>query len=155
MSSKLAMARFPALVRRLSRQWPVGTVEAMSETALHAHLVARGAVHADDRGIALPRHFGDPEAEYRALVGGAAVLDLGFRTLVRAVGPDPAPCLQGLLTNQVQQLPPGGECPALLLTIQGRVTADVRVAALPTELLLDGDGRARGGVVAALGGLLV
>src|SRR4029453_12890592 len=125
MSSKLAMARFPALVRRLSRQWPVGTVEAMSETALHAHLVARGAVHADDRRIAPPRHFGDPKAGYRALVGGAAVLDLGFRTLVRAVGPDRAPFLQGMLTNDVERLAPGAGCPGLLLPIHGRVAAAV------------------------------
>lgn len=127
----------------------------MTETALHAHLVARGAVHADDRGIALPRHFGDPAAEYRALTRGAAVLDLGFRTLVRAVGPDRATFLQGMLTNDVEGLAPGAGCPALLLTIQGRVTADVRVAALPTELLLDVDVRARDEFVAALEGLLV
>src|SRR4029453_13700327 len=118
MSSKFAMARFPALVRRLSRQWPVGTLEAMSETALHAHLVARRAVHADDRGIPLPRHFGDPEAEYRALVGGAAVLDLGFRTLVRAVGPDRAPFLQGMLSNDVTRLAPRAGRAALPLRSQ-------------------------------------
>src|SRR4030095_10557186 len=123
MPPKLAVARFPALVRRLSRQWPVGTVEAMSETALHAHLVARGAVHADDRGIALPRHFGDPEAEYRALVGGAAVLDLGFRTLVRAVGPDRAPFLQGMLTNDVERLPPGPGGAAAPLPLQSARSA--------------------------------
>ena len=82
----------------------------MTETALHAHLVARGAVHADDRGVALPRHFGDPAAEYRALTRGAAVLDLGFRTLVRAVGPDRATFLQGMLTNDVERLAPGAGC---------------------------------------------
>src|SRR5262245_61372867 len=68
------------------------------ETALHAHLAARGAVHADDRGIALPRHFGDPEAEYTALTRGAAVLDLGFRTLTCATGPDRVTFLQGMLS---------------------------------------------------------
>ena len=40
----------------------------MIETALHAHLVARGAVHADDRGVLLPVRFGtDAAAEYAAL----------------------------------------------------------------------------------------
>jgi len=39
----------------------------MIETALHAHLVARGAHHADDHGVALPRHFGDAEAEQYVL----------------------------------------------------------------------------------------
>ena len=64
----------------------------MIETALHAHLAARGAVHEDDRGVALPRHFGDPEAEYRALREATAIYDLGFRTLVRAAG---GPSLEG------------------------------------------------------------
>ena len=127
----------------------------MEETALHAHLAASGAVHADDRGVALPRHFGDPEAEYAALTRGAAVVDLGFRTLVRATGPDRATFLQGMLTNDVAGLAPGAGCPALLLTIQGRVTADVRVAALPDELLLDVDVRARDALVSALEALLV
>jgi len=127
----------------------------MIETALHAHLVGQGATHADDRGIVLPRQFGDPAAEYHALTTGAAVLDLGFRTLVRAVGPDRVTFLQGMLSNDVARLVPGAGCAALLLTIQGRVTADLRVAALPEELLLDVDVRACDDLVAALEALLV
>jgi folate-binding protein YgfZ len=127
----------------------------MTETALHAHLAARGAVYAPDRGVVLPRHFGDPEAEYAALTHGTAVLDLGFRTPVRATGPDCVPFLQGMLTNDVATLAPGGGCPALLLTIQGRVTADVRVAALSDALVLDVDVRARDAFVHALEQLLV
>src|SRR2546426_8185 len=101
----------------------------MLETALHAHLAARGAAHADDRGVALPRHFGDAAAEYRALRQGAALIDLGFRTVVRAVGTDRVPFLQGMVSNDVAALRPGEGSPALLLTIQGRIVADVRVAA--------------------------
>ena len=127
----------------------------MIETALHAHLLGQGAKHADDRGVVLPRHFGDPAAEYRALTSGAALLDLGFRTLVRAVGPDRVTFLQGMLSNDVARLVPGTGCGALLLTIQGRVTADLRVAALPDELLLDVDVRAYDDLVAALEALLV
>src|SRR5262245_5798304 len=126
----------------------------MIETALHAHLAARGAVHADDRGVVLPRHFGDPEAEYRALREGVAIYDLGFRTLVRATGPDRVSFLQGMLTNDVARLEPAHNRPALLLTIQGRVTADVRVA--PADaLLLDVDVRARDAFLAALNKLLI
>ena len=40
----------------------------MLETALHTHLAARGAVHAEDRGVVLPQRFGDdPATEYAAL----------------------------------------------------------------------------------------
>src|SRR5438876_373346 len=60
----------------------------MRETALHAHLAARGATHAADREVVLPRRFGDAGAEYAALRHAAALVDLGFRTIVRATGPD-------------------------------------------------------------------
>jgi folate-binding protein YgfZ len=125
------------------------------ETALHAHLVAAGAVHGDDRGILLPRHFGDAAAEYAALRHGAAVVDLGFRTLVRATGADRVSFLQGMLSNDVAHLSSGAGCLALLLTIQGRITADVRVAALDDALLLDVDTRLRAAFVAALEQLLI
>src|SRR5262245_16917037 len=127
----------------------------MTETALQAHLAGRGALHAADRGVVLPRHFGEPEAEYAALTRGTAVLDLGFRTLVQATGPDRVTFLQGMLTNDVAALAPGGGCLALLLTIQGRVIADVRVAAQSDALLLDVDVRARDAFVHALEQLLV
>jgi folate-binding protein YgfZ len=127
----------------------------MHETALHAHLAARGAEHFDDRGVLLPRRFGDAAAEYAALRRGAAVVDLGFRTLVRVRGEDRVTFLQGMLTNDVAALAPGEGCAALLLTIQGRVTADVRVLALEDAILLDVDVRARAALVDALEKLLV
>jgi folate-binding protein YgfZ len=127
----------------------------MAETALHAHLVAHGAVHADDRGVALPRHFGDAEAEYRALRRGTVVVDLGFRTVVRATGVDRATFLQGMLTNDVTRIAPDESRAALLLTIQGRVTADVRVSTADGALLLDVDVRARDALVAALEKLII
>src|SRR5262245_28393754 len=122
----------------------------MTETALHAHLAARGVGRAPDRGVVRPRHCGDPQTEHAALTRGTAVLDLGFRTPVRATGPDRVPFLQGMLTNDIATLAPGGGCPALLLTIQGRVTADVRVAALSDTLVLAVDVRARDAFVHAL-----
>jgi folate-binding protein YgfZ len=127
----------------------------MTETPLHAHLVARGAVHHDDRGVVLPAHFGDPAHEYATLVQGVAVVDLGFRTLVSATGPDRVDFLQGMLTNDVAKLAPGSGCVALLLTIQGRVVADVRVAVLDDELRLDVDVRVRDAFVGALSKLII
>jgi folate-binding protein YgfZ len=128
----------------------------MIETALHRHLAARGAIHTDDRGVLLPQRFDDAAAgEYAALRDGAALLDLGFRTVVRAIGADRGAFLQGMLTNDIAALSPGGGCPALLLTIQGRLTADLRVAALSDALLLDVDVRAREDFLAALGKLII
>ncbi|MFN8543985.1 MAG: glycine cleavage T C-terminal barrel domain-containing protein [Candidatus Binatia bacterium] len=127
----------------------------MVESALHAYLAARGAVHAEDRGVVLPRHFGDAATEYRALRDAVVLVDLGHRTLVRATGADRVAFLQGMLTNDVARLAPGSGCPALLLTVQGRVTADVRVAALEDAFLLDVDVRARADLLAALEARLI
>ncbi len=127
----------------------------MLETALHGHLAAHGAVHADDRGVALPRHFGDAESEYRVLRDDAVVVDLGFRSIVRATGPDRVTFLQGMLSNDVTNLVPDEARPALLLTIQGRVTADVRVATGEDALLLDVDVRVRDAFMAALEKLII
>src|SRR5437762_10321063 len=127
----------------------------MRETALHAHLAARGAEHVPDRDVLLPRRFTDPAAEYASLRDGAALLDLGFRTVVRAAGADRVAFLQGMLTNDVASLAPGAGCPALLLTIQGRVTADIRVAVLDDAILLEVDVRARAALVDALEKLII
>src|SRR2546428_7636106 len=144
-------AASPAVGRLSRRSGRRIAASAMLETALHSHLAARGAVHAAERGVELPRRYGDdPAAEYAALREGAGVVDLGFRTLVRATGADRATFLQGMLTNDVASLVPGTGCAALLLTIQGRVTADVRVSALEDALLLDVDVRVRAALVEAL-----
>lgn len=128
----------------------------MPETALHAHLVGLGAVHAEERGIVLAQRFGpDVEAEYAALREGAALVDLGFRTVVAVRGADRVSFLHGMLTNDVASLGTGAGCPALLLTIQGRVTADVRVAVLEDVILLDVDVRARAALLDALDKLLI
>ena len=128
----------------------------MTETALHAHLAALGAVHGEERGIVLPQRFGaDVESEYAALREGATLVDLGFRGVVVARGADRVSFLQGMLTNDVASLGAGAGCPALLLTIQGRVTADVRVAVREDVILLDVDLRARAALVDALEKLLI
>src|SRR5206468_718503 len=100
-------AASPAVGRLSRRSGRRIAASAMLETALHSHLAARGAVHAAERGVVLPRRFGDdPAAEYAALREGAGVVDLGFRTLVRATGADRATFLQGMLTNDVARLAP-------------------------------------------------
>jgi folate-binding protein YgfZ len=127
----------------------------MAETALHAHLGALGAVPEEDRGIWLPRHFGDPAAEYAALRAGAVLVDLGFRTLVRATGPDRTAFLQGMLSNDIARLRPGEGCPALLLTVQGRVVADLQVASFDDAIHLYLDARVREACLEALENLII
>src|SRR5262245_50392824 len=95
------------------------------------------------------------DAEYEALRTRAGVFALDDRVLVRATGSDRVSFLQGMLTNDVAGLRPGDGCAALLLTIQGRVVADVRVAAVDDALLLDVDRSAHGAFVAALEKLII
>jgi folate-binding protein YgfZ len=60
-----------------------------------------------------------------------------------------------MLTNDVASLRPGAGSAALLLTIQGRVVADLRVAATDDALLLDVERQARDAVLEALGRLII
>jgi folate-binding protein YgfZ len=74
----------------------------------------------------------------------------GRAALVWVEGPDAAGFLQGLLSNEVAGLPPGGATRALLLDAKGHVQADVRVrrdAADAFTLVVE---PAAGGLVAEL-----
>jgi folate-binding protein YgfZ len=49
------------------------------------------------------------------------------RDFVRVAGPDAADFLQRMVSNDVEALPEGGSCEAMLLTVKGRVVALMRV----------------------------
>lgn len=99
--------------------------------------------------------FGDAAAEHRALREGAGVVALDDRVVLVATGADRVDFLQGMLTNDVARLAAGEACPALLLTIQGRVTADVDVLSLDDAVWLVVDASAAAAVLDALGALIV
>src|SRR3989442_2910292 len=100
-------AASPAVGRLSRRSGRRIAASAMLETALHSHLAARGAVHAAERGVVLPRRFGDdPAAEYAALRDGAAVVHLGVRTLVRATGAERPALLHRLLSSVISTVLP-------------------------------------------------
>lgn len=108
-----------------------------------------GARLAESEGIPVPRHYGDPTAEYRAAIEAVAVADRSHRVLLvvsgRAPGrmmtgvatgtmpPDPAPAEEGLLGGRAEY--------SLILTPKGKVVTDLRMIRLePGEegaLLLD------------------
>jgi folate-binding protein YgfZ len=72
---------------------------------------------------------------YRALIGGAALLDRTDRGLLRFTGADRRSYLQGLLTNDIAALEPGTGCYSAMLTAQGRMIADMRVLETGDALL--------------------
>lgn len=87
-------------------------------------------------GVRLPEHFGDPAAEYRTLREAAGLLDRGTAGLLRLTGADRVRFLNGMITNDVKALAPGGGLYAALCSPQGKVLGDLRVLALEDALLL-------------------
>jgi tRNA-modifying protein YgfZ len=74
---------------------------------------------------------------YQALRHGAGVVRRTDRGVLSVRGADRLTWLQGLLTNDVLALPPGGVCDAAYLTPQGRMISDLRVVNGPKRVLLD------------------
>ncbi len=112
----------------------------MTEEALAAALRARDARLVDVEGRPVAVHFGDAEAEYRALREGAGVVDAWWRGRMLVTGSDRVDFLQGMLSNDVKRLVAGTGCPTLLLSEQGRVVADLVALAMPEAFALDGVG---------------
>ena len=81
--------------------------------------------------------YGDAAVEYNALRQSAGVLDLSFRGRLCLVGADRARFLHGQVTNDVKKLAPGQGCYAALTTLKGKMEADLNIACLAEELLLD------------------
>lgn len=97
-----------------------------------------GATLAAVEERAVATQFGDAAAEYRALRESAALVDLPWLERLRVTGGDRVTFLQGMLSNDVAKLAPGGGCQALLLNEQGRTLAELLVLASDEALVLDG-----------------
>jgi folate-binding protein YgfZ len=97
----------------------------MSSPLLASHQ-SRGARMGELGGVAVPRSFGDPAAEYLALREAAGVADRADLGVLRMWGKDPVRMLQGLLTNDLTGAPPGQGVYAAMLTPKGRMVADLR-----------------------------
>lgn len=87
-------------------------------------------------GVRLPDRFGDLAAEYGALREAAAIVDRSTVGLLRLTGADRVRFLNGMITNEVQALPPGAGLYAAICSPQGKVLGDLRVLALEDALLL-------------------
>jgi folate-binding protein YgfZ len=80
--------------------------------------------------------MGIPE-DYRQVVEGAAIGEVAPTAQLAVAGNDRGAFLQGLLTNDVQALKPGGGCYAAWLTPQGRMLTDMHVLESDGMMLLD------------------
>lgn len=87
--------------------------------------------------LRIPSHYSDVCHEWTALSSGAGVIDGGCRDLLRLRGGDRTTFLQGMITNDVVKTTAGTGVYAAMLTIQGRIVADMNVLVLAEEIWLD------------------
>ncbi|MFW5967802.1 MAG: YgfZ/GcvT domain-containing protein, partial [Persicimonas sp.] len=84
-------------------------------------------------------HFGDADAEYRAVRdGGAGLVDWSVRDTLVLSGPDAIPWFQGLVTSDLMELREegAGQLTAVVNRI-GRFIAEARALHMPEVLVLD------------------
>lgn len=97
----------------------------MSVTTLQDKLTARGAAPGAYRGADTPVSFGDPTAEFRALLEGGGLYDMSWQAKLVLTGGDRVRWLNGMVTNNVRDLAVGHGVYCFLLTAQGRIVADL------------------------------
>src|SRR5262249_46167567 len=121
---------------------------------LHARHVALGAVLGELRGREVVERTPGRD-EDRALRTGAALVDTSAREVIRVSGPDRVSFLQGMVTQEVEALPPGSVADAALLTAKGAMVADARVVKQAEDLLLLTEPGYGATVLGALGRYLI
>jgi folate-binding protein YgfZ len=98
---------------------------------------SRGAVVGPVGSVSTPTRFGDPEAEYEALVSGCAVADRSWADWLEVRDEDRVRFLNGLVTCDVKSLEPGRSSFGFFTSAKGRILSDVVVSALEDRLLLE------------------
>jgi folate-binding protein YgfZ len=95
-----------------------------------------GTKPAQPFGAAAP-DFGDTRAEFQACLSGCGLYDLSSRAKVVVTGGDRVRWLNGMVTNNVRDLPTGRGVYAFLLNAQGRIQGDIYVFQRGGSLLVD------------------
>jgi folate-binding protein YgfZ len=111
----------------------------MTQTALYQRLASSGAHLGLYSGSETALSFAGPAQELRTLYASAGVFDLGWRGKIIVTGQDRVRWLNGVLTNNVRDLPPNRGNYNFLLNAQGRILADIYVYNRGEYLLLDTD----------------
>src|SRR5271167_2889250 len=99
--------------------------------------IVSGANPSEHSGATTAPDFGDVRAEFQALLSGCGVYDLSWRAKIAVTGGDRVRWLNGMVTNNVRDLPPGHGVYALMLNAQGRIQADLYVFQRGDFLLVD------------------
>lgn len=97
------------------------------KSPFHEEHQALGACFGDVGEWRMPMHYGDAEAEYRAVRERAGIIDEYDRGVLHVKGPQTKRFLHGQLTNEINRRAPGEGCYALQLSSRGRIVSDHRV----------------------------
>jgi hypothetical protein len=100
-------------------------------------IALEGAQMAEDLGVEVAAHYGDPAAEERALWEGAGMVDRCARGVVTVTGPEALSFLHSLLSQDVAALADGEGVHTLLLQPQGKLDVDLRMLRVGDEGWLD------------------
>ncbi len=122
----------------------------MSVTTFQDKLTALGARLGSYRGAETAAAFGDAAAEFKALLQGCAVFDLGWQARLLVSGKDRTRWLNGMITNNIRDLAPGRGVYAFVLTPQGRNQGDLTAYNRGEYLLLTTDRAQAPGLTAIL-----
>ena len=111
----------------------------MSSTSFSEKLTGSGAQFATYAGAQAPLAFANPRDEFAALRGGCAVLDLGWRAKLVVSGEDRTRWLNGMVTNNVRDLPLNQGNYNFVLNPQGHIQSDLVICNRGDYFLLSTD----------------
>src|ERR1700692_1598948 len=87
--------------------------------------------------------FGEVRAEFQSLLSDCGLYDLSGRAKIAVTGGDRVRWLNGMISNNVRDLPSGHGVYAFLLNAQGRIQADLYAFQRGESLLIDTEGAQR------------
>src|SRR5260370_10312027 len=96
-----------------------------------------GANASEHAGVTNAADFGDPRAEFQALLSGCGLYDLSWRAKIAVTGSDRVRWLNSMVTNNVRDLASGHGVYAFMLNAQGRIQADLYAFQRGDSLLVD------------------
>ncbi|HET9086434.1 MAG TPA: folate-binding protein [Acidobacteriaceae bacterium] len=105
---------------------------------------------AEYRGAITAAEFSETVSELSALLNGACVYDLGWRSFLRCEGEDCVRWLNGMVTNSVVGLSTNQGCYAFVLNAQGRIQGDLYIYRGADALWLQTDASQLGTLAAYL-----
>ena len=109
----------------------------MKKTLLYDVHSLLGAIFDDFSGFLMPKSYNNPLEEYLAIRKGVGLIDLSHHGKLRMSGKEHLKFLQGMVTNDVMKLEEGKGLYATLLTVKGKMVADMKIYREKESVLLE------------------